>query len=812
MFNLSLTGKLTDTLNRNLLDNYFVAAFRSLTRDKINLALSLLGLAVGLSASFLIALYAQHESSYDVFQPNVKQTYRLVMHAENGNEYALTTPQALQELKKIEGIEDIGYFLNGNWFSDNKIRIGNQFFKLQQSYRATENISDFVSLDILQGDLHAALTQPEKIALASSEALRLFGTLKAVGKTFISQGDNKKWTVSAVFSDIPENSHFAFKSLATALPFKSIRGNIAQYYLRMSSNANLKLAEDRATQVIADIWNWNNISYKFQPLLDIHLAKNYSTDMKVGGSQRNVFISIGLCVLLLIISSFNTINMSIAQAGSRAKEVGVRKVLGASKLQLIIQFLTESVVLTLISVLIAGVIVELFLPNFNQLVGRELSIGNWSAYIIPILVVTLLVGIASGLYPALFISAFSIKRVLAGDFQQGKSAAVIRKTLMTIQLAFAVALIIAATNLGLQLNLLQNLSVNYESHQRLAIKDAPRDQIFSEDSQALYQALTKIEGVISATPSDFSLTDRSNAGFFIESISGQAAVDVDLAHGGVGFNAVQTFGLQLVAGRDFSTQFPSDWYHEENSSSAIIIPESILSQVGYKNAEQAIGKVWMYSAGGTQHVKGTIVGVIKDVKIGSVRTESIPLVLVCGLPIGVYSIIVEVTDQESAIIKNAIAHLLGKRLNMSPVEIQSVAINYQALYQTDNQLTQMVIIFSALAIFLSCVGMFGLAALNAQRRNREIAIRKVIGASRLSLVGLLARESLNLVGLSMVIAFPIAYLFIDNWLNHFNERISQSVSIYLGAALIVAIITWLTISVIAFRSASKKPSDVLRSE
>jgi putative ABC transport system permease protein len=563
MFKINLSNKLGDSLNHNLLENYFVSARGSLTRDKVNLALTVFGLAIGLAASFLIALYAINESTYDAFQPNAHHTYRLVMHSQNANEYALSTPRAYQTINQLSGVEDAALLISANWISDNRIKIANQYVKLRQSYSATANIADFIALDVIQGDLTTALTQPDKIALSKSEALRLFGTQNAVGQSFISTASNKTWMVSAVFADMPDNSHFAFNSLVSSQPYQEIRGNIAHYYLRMAPNSEIEKTEKAVNQIFVDIWQWQNTRYQLQPLLAIHLAKNYSTDMKVGGAQKNVSISIVLSILLLLISSFNTINMSVAQAGSRAKEVGVRKALGASKLQLLLQFLTESVALTFIAALIGAVIVELVLPQFNQLVGRQLSVGNWSEYIAQIVEITFLIGVTCGLYPALFIASFSTKRVLAGDFQRGKSAIIIRKSLMVLQSAFSIALIIGAINLSLQLHHLQNLPVNYEKQQRLMVVDAPTDKVFAAQSQTFYQALTQLEGVVSATPTDFDLTDRSNAGFFIDSITGVESVELHLSHGGVGFNAVQTLGLQLVAGRDFSNQHPADWYNHK---------------------------------------------------------------------------------------------------------------------------------------------------------------------------------------------------------------------------------------------------------
>lgn len=807
-----LNINLGDNFNRLLLQNYLSAATGSLTRDRANLVLTVLGLAIGLAASFLIALYAVNETSFDKFQPNAERTYRLVMHSAGGNEYALATPQAYQRIAKLPGVADVAMLMNTNWVSSNRVQIGDQYFKLQQSYMAVDNISSFIKFEVLHGDLTQSLKKPLTIALSKTEALRLFGSENAVGRTFISSDSNKTWTVGAVFADMPDNSHFAFHSLRSFGSNLNFRGNLAHYYLTMADNADITQTENAITKIFEDIWQWTDLPYKLQSLLDIHLGKNHTTDMKIGGAQKNVSISIVLSILLLLISCFNTINMSVAQAGSRAKEVGVRKSLGATKSQLLTQFLSESVLLCFIAALIAAVIVEVVLPGFNQLVGRQLSVGNWSEYIGQILSVTLFVGIASGLYPALFIASFNSKKVLSGDFQRGQSAIIVRKSLMILQSAFSIALIVAAISLSLQLKHLQNLPVNYEKHNRMMIVDLPNSETFTPKSLMLYQALAKLDGVASATPIDFDITDQSNGGFFINSIANFDGPKPSLSHGGVGFNAADTLGLKLVAGRDFSSEHPSDWYNRQSNTSAIIIPESLLSVFGYQSAGQAIGQVWLYTVGGAQKVEGTIVGVVKDIKIGSVRTSHQPLVLVCGLSLGSAAIVIKTDATQSPDIQQSISELMAQRLDINPVELQSIEDNYQALYQTDKRLVKMVTVFSTLAIFLTCVGMFGLAAYSAQKRSKEIAIRKVIGASRWSLVNLLAWESIQLVAVSILIAFPAAYYLLEQWLSHFNQRIEQSAVIYLTAAMTITAITWLTVSVIALSRASARPSEVLKSE
>ena len=781
----------------------------------MNLLLTVAGLSIGLAATFLVALYALNESSYDEYQPDAERTYRVVMkHLPTGSEYAMTTPRGAQHFEKIPGVEAVLSLVDTKYLSSNKVKIGSEYFTLNHIVAAPAHLTDFVSIDVLHGNLNQALTQPYKIALSLAEARRLYGTDNAVGKTLTVSQSGNVYEVSAIYADIKDNSHYYFSGLIANKAFMSVIGKLSHTYLKLEQGTDVELVAKDVTRILNQLWGnkESEFQYYLQPILDIHLAPNFTTDMKIGGSEKTVSISIALAVLLIVISSFNYINMSVAQAGLRAKEVGVRKVLGATQVQLVVQFLTESVLVTLVAALLACALVELFLPSYNTLVGRQLEIGQWSQYLVSILMLTVAIGVISGLYPALFISSFGVKRVLSGDFGRGQSAMVVRKVLMVLQSALSVGLIVAAISFYLQLTFLQNLAVNYEKEQRIRVLGVP-ERVYGRDNQQLYRDLANIDGVISSTPTDFDLTKSTGAGAFVKSVPGVGKFDVEMGFAGVGFDAVKALGLQLIAGRDFSEQFQSDWYNKEQETIAILIPESVLGAAGYQTAEEAIGQEWIFGAGPAENLTGKIVGVVKDVKIGSSRGHANPVLFACGLPVsGNYSLVIEVKDQNSQQIKDKITQFVEQRLAMNAVELQQVSENYRALYNGENQLVKMVAIFSGLAVFLTCIGMFGLAAFSAQQRNKEVAIRKVLGASQFGLVALLTKESIALVTASIVIAFPLAFYFINQWLNYFNDRITQTPLAYLGAALLVATVTWLTVASIALRTASVRPSYSLRYE
>lgn len=776
------------------------------------MVLTIVGLALGFAAATLVALYVYHESRYDNYQPNVERTYRVTQHhVPTGDDFPLMTPRAEQYLKKIAGVEDAFFLIRTQSLFNSVMKVGDSYFKLKNLYAATPNINDFMRIEVLHGDLNKVLKEADYLALSESESIRIFGNTDSVGQTVLFEQYNVTLTIGAVFKDLTHDTHFAVSSLLSAEPFLNSKGSHSYTYLRLAESTDISQVESEITKILADIWKWNpkDLQFYLRPLLDIHLTPNLN-DMKKGGSFKTLSIAIVLTLLLLVISSINYINMSIAQAGLRAKEVGIRKVLGATRLQLVLQFLSESILVAMIAAFLACVLVKFSLPQFNELVGRKIEIDNWGDLILYEISTTAILGILSGLYPALFISSLRTKRVLSGDMQKGKTANLVRQILMTFQAGLSIALIIGSAELYTQLNYLNNLPVNYERSSQIKVLDPPGDLIYSDNRGELFNDLARIEGVVSATPADFAPTKATYAGISDVRISGVDSFTNEVAFGGVGFDAVKTLGLELVAGRDFSSQYLADWYNSETNSASIMIPESLLNSAGYSSAEDALGQQWVFSAGGSQNIKGTIVAVFRDIKIGSARGQSLPVVLTCGLSgSGVNSIVIKVDNPYSPTVQADIVEFMESRFNMNPVELEVMEQLYNSLYDEENRLLSMVAIFSAFAVLLTCVGIFGLAAFSAQRRRREVAVRKVLGASRVSLVALLSKETLILVTASLFIAYPLAYLVLDDWLNRFTYRIDQSFSFYVGAFVFVLFITCLTISVIAFRTASERPSSVL---
>jgi putative ABC transport system permease protein len=797
--------------------NYLVTALRAFKQQKQHFLLNIIGLSVGLAAAILVAMFAFNEASYDEQQPNADRVYRVYQYFPSlGMGAPVVNKDVIASFKDMAEIEDI--------LSLDLVPPGSEFvcdgvgYKLENVLAARSNVTDFINIDIAAGDLAKVLATPNMIALSEQYAIRIFGSTAIIGETLI-QG-NKRWQVGAVFSDLPDNTHFFFQALIKEPPANNnFQNNNGYTYIRVTPDADVgklaKAIEHRYREVVYKDSEYDSAQLTLHPLTALHLTASSNFEMKMNGSLSTLRICIGLSILLVLLAAFNFINMSIAQSAKRAKEVGVRKALGASKTQIVCQFLVESLLITVIAALIACMLVELLTPAFNQLVDRQLALNYSSALGAAIAVVTLLVGLLAGIYPAMFMSAFSAKRVLSGDMQRGRTAIAVRKSLLVLQSALSVALIIAALLLQQQLAHLQSLPVGYAKEGKLMISDIDAGDIFYNQNNVLLDRINAINGVKQASVIDISLTGAYNSSRTFTADNGQFTKQT-LPFIGVGNDAVSALDLSLVAGRDFSAKMGADWFNKVSDTQATasaILTESLAKQAGYVTAEDAIGSIWRTDTGYGQELTITIVGVVKDIKVGSVKDTQPSTIFICGYTSSwVGRIIVNLDLTQLPHIKSQLASILAETLDIYDPKIEMMADNYRALYRNDERATEFVTLFSGLAVFLACVGTFGLASFSVLRRQKEVAVRKVLGASRISIMNLLAKEFLILVVVSVAIAYPLTYWLVGDWLANFNERVDQAMWVYLIAALSVAAITWLTVASLAFKAASTRPSLTLRYE
>ncbi|NQZ05578.1 MAG: FtsX-like permease family protein [Algicola sp.] len=796
-----------------MLINYFTTATRAFKKDSQHFLLNVFGLSVGLAAAILVALFTLHEFSYDRQQPDAERVYRIAHDfSKIGMGSVRNTHYRNYEISlKHSQVEDAFVLSGVGTDKKTNVQYQGQGYKLTDIFGATPNIEDFINISTLAGDLQIVLTTPDTLALSESEALRIFGKTDVIGETLLYEGGQH--TLRAVFTDLPQNTHFAFKGLAYKEHDPANAWDFSNaIYIKLTAQADFKAYEKLLDEQAVAHPSMGKMPLSLVPLVDLHFTAKSKTEFKKGGDKQNVMICVGLSVLLILIASFNFINMTIAQSTKRAKEVGVRKALGATKSQLVVQFLSESVLLSLLATVIACSLVELMLPGFNGLVGRELTLDYRSSFSMAIVLMSLFVGIFAGLYPALFISSFSAKRVLSGDLQHGSTATLVRKCLLVLQATISIALIITTVVMNQQLAYLQSIPLGYETKQRLVISEIPAEHVYAKDTPLLLDKLNNIEGVHQSTVLGYYPTESPFFGVDLIWPNGEksnGAIPIT----GSGFNIVEGLGLKLLAGRDFSAEFSGDWFAKASESNkghvGAIITQSAAKQAGFSNVADIIGKT--ISDPNPQFTTDLhVVGVVADIIIANGQTE---LIFMAGYPnTTVFNVVMTIDVQNLPYIQRQVVELIGQHTNTFEPKIDLLVDSYKAVYRDDERISQIVSISTWLAIGLTLLGTFGMAAFSVLRRQKEVAVRKVLGASVLSIVNLLAKEFLLLVLLGIMFAFPLSYWLITDWLMNFNHRVEQSLWVYLAAAGFVGTITWLTVASLGFKAASTRPSLILRYE
>lgn len=796
-----------------MLGNYFTTGVRAVLRHKTHLALNLLGLTTGLASALLILLYATYELGFDKMHPNAAHTYRLEQFFNPVNQRFPISSPAMKDL--LHNYDDRIRLTRINMGAPELRLAGSaQTMTLQYPYSVEENISEFFHIETLAGDLAATLAQPNQIALSELEAKRLFGTAHALGQQL--QLGEQVFVVSAIFQ-WPAQSHFqagSLRRMEDEIKSRGLAMNSVYSYLYLPADIDQQAMLTRLTKLVNDqTYGGQNIAeLKLRALTDIHLYSSLAYEVKVNGSASTVAICLFLAVLLILIAAINFINMSTARAGMRAKEVGVRKALGASRSQLFVQFMLESLLIAACAGLLAAVLVELLLPQFNLLVNRPLALDYSGSFGLILLGSVLSVGLLAGIYPAVFISAFDAKKVLSGDFQRGNTAIWLRKGLLVLQGAITIGLLVGTVVLQQQLHLLQNQPTGYDRQARLMVNGIKNEQLFWADNQSLQQSLQQLPGVAATSMLDIQFTDTISQVGQIQ-VPGQPDMPM-ISEIGAGFNLVQAAGLTLLAGRDFSAAYQTDWYQAQadRATAAIIITESLARRAGYTAPQDAVGQQWS-RPDPTTRLQLTVVGVVADVQIGSALKQQEPLMFICGRsPMEYGNLILNLTPATAAATRDQVQQLLSERLQRQDLNISWLDDDYTVLYQNQQRQGKVIAIFAALAIALTCVGLFGLAAFSAEQRSREVAMRKVLGAGRFNLVNLLASEYLRLMAISAVLAIPATFWALDNWLAEFSVRISQNPLWYLLAAAATFAICWCTVATLAWQVAGRKPAMVLRQQ
>ena len=794
-----------------MIKNYLRVAFRNLWRHKGFSLLNILGLTIGMSACFLVFLYVRFELSYDDFHSKGNRIYRVVTDIVNPSEtlhFSVAAPAMPVNAKRdFPEIEKQVRFDPGSML----VRRGQ--LKIQEDNMAFADSTFFEVFDfpLLKGDPVKALREPFSVVLSETAAKKYFGSADPMGQQLILSDDNNPGTVTGIMKDMPENTELKadmLVSMYSGARYDTSRdqnwggfGDFSYFLLRPNTDPHALQQKFPSFLVnhIGKFMKENNQTYTYllEPLKDVYLKSTRGGT--VSGSLTNVYVFSIVGVFILLIAGINFVNLTTARSTERAREVGIRKVIGAERGQLTGQFLGESVILCLIAFVLSVGLCAALLPSFNFLAGKTISTGifHHPGYIGTLLLIGIGIGILAGIYPALVLSAFQPIVVLKGRFASGNKGLLLRKGLVISQFTISIGLIVATLLVGLQLNYMRHQALGFSKDQELVLNthgDNHRD--------ALKEELRRLPGVTSvAMSSNTPGSGAMNAYSIIQNQKGEMQIcSPDLFF--VDFDFIPQYEFKLVAGRAFSRAFGTD------TTQAMVLNEAAVRMLGYHTPQDALGR--NFSQWGRT---GKIIGVVKDFHYRSLQQVIRPLSLRIERD-GCSQISVKVQARD---LKGTIASIETAWHTIIPYRPFSyffVDEKFDRQYRAEERFGKLFLYFSVLAILISCLGLLGLASYSTLQRTKEIGVRKVLGASVGGIVGLLSKDFLWLVGIAFGVATPVSFFLMKGWLDGFYYRINifSAWWIFLLAGVGALAIALLTISFQALKAALANPVTSLRSE
>jgi putative ABC transport system permease protein len=811
-----------------MIKNYLRSAWRNIARHKFISFINIFGLTTGITCCLLILTYIINELSYDKFNSNADRTYRVTrtFYSANGVESLhlssiapafgplLTT--AFPDIEKMTRV-----LPNGTTILHYKDKLFNE----QNAFFADDKFFDVFSLNVTSGDKKTALNDPYNIMMTETVAKKYFGDQDPINKTILLDNTKHEYKVTGIFKPFPSNSHMhpdilmSFSTLRDSAIYgekqleTSFSNNAFYTYLLMPKQYNIDMI-DRQFPAFLDkyvhlqgmppnVKTSQATKLTVQKLTDIHLTSHLDDEIEPNGEIKRVYIFSVIALFILLIACINYMNLSTARSALRAKEIGIRKVIGAQRKEIIRQFLGESVLITWIALIFGLAITWFLLPSINHLSHLDLtfnSLYRWNILLV-ILLLPFVIGLISGIYPAIFMSSFKPVKVLKGVLKANSGGISFRKVLVVLQFSISIILIVATTVVFQQLRYIQQKSLGFNKDHILttAYPGTLKQQFESFRNELIKNPAIKELGRSSRIPSG-RLLDESGASVMEGDKTLPVKIDLKFITTDYGF--IPTYGMELLAGRNFSRAFITD-------TANYIINETAVQQLGWKTAQNAIGKDMIY--GGT---KGKIIGVVHDFHFESLHQKIIPLLFLLPSPKNNYynrmSIKIDGNNLQSAI--SSINDTWHKYLPEVPFDYTFLDERFQKLYESEQQQSQLFTIFSCLAIFIACLGLFGLSAFTISQRIKEIGIRKILGASVPQIVAELSKSFLKLVLIAAVLALPAAWLLMNWWLLDFAFRISISWWIFVLAGVIAFIIAFVTISFQSIKAAIANPVKSLRSE
>jgi putative ABC transport system permease protein len=802
--------------------NYVKITLRNLFRNKLYTFINIFGLAIGLAACLMIYLWVQDELSYDRFHQNATRIYRVerkVDFRDIHSQAPITSgpygPALVRDYAEVENFAR----LDKNELS---IKDHTNTFHRQNLIFTDNSIFEVFDFRLEEGDPQAALTQPRSIVLTRAQAIKYFGTEDVIGRSLTVDWDEKMtdFQVTGILEAVPQSSHVHFDMLGSisTYPDENLTpwfNNFIHTYVLLKEGASAVELEKKLPEFLtkymaaeftaflgpdADI---NDVfQLKMNPLLKIHLQPAEQFEIEPQGSMTSVYIFSMIAILILVIACINFMNLSTARANKRAKEVGIRKTIGAYKHQLWRQFLSESVLLAFIALILAVLLIIVFLPVFNAIANKHLSTGFFfmSLNSLVLIGITLLTGLLAGLYPAFYITAFEPAKVLKGSALSGTGKSVFRRSMAVLQFVISITLIIGTLIIYKQMEYIQNKSLGFDKENVVLI---------TTESQTVRQNIDFFRNTLIDDARIISVSGSSNvpgSSIFSDTVFKRGDSDelYSLIYMTTDYDFVDTYKFRVAQGRQFSREFGTD------IQGALLINEAAAREIGY-TPEEAVGKKLNRATSPEEFIEGTIVGVVENFHFKSLHRIIEPFVLILD-PDRLRIISVRIPPGDVRETLNFIRQIWVETFPEEEFEYRFLDDRINLLYESEGKMRTIFLIFAVLSIFVACLGLFGLAAFTAQQRTKEMGVRKVLGASEFNVFVLLSKEFAKWVFVANIIAWPVAYLMMTKWLQNFAYRMNLGLWPFVlsaGAAFVIALFT---VSYQSIRAALTDPVDSLRYE
>lgn len=799
-----------------MLKNYYNIAVRNIIKHKLFSFINISGLAIGLACCMLIGIYIKDELSYDTFHKNSDNIYRITrefksLDGSTSLHLSRLAPPFVPLLKNdFPEMKIMTRFISFG----GTIKYEDKVFLEDNIGWSDNDIFSVFDFDFIHGNPENALLDPGSMVISEEIAHKYFGSSNVIGKTirFANQANLK---ITGVFKSMPDNSHFQLELIGDFSLVEQYYGgrenmikawgsnNFSTYFI-LDEQASISEIERRLpdflTKHLGENANKSN-ELHIQKLTDIHLHSHLDDELGANSDIKHVYTFAAIGLLILFIAIINYMNLATAKSANRAKEVGMRKVMGAGKSSLVGQFLIESLVLVSIAIGIAFTLVRFSLPQLRVFTGRMLVFDTEQSLIAfsVVIVFGLLIGVLSGSYPAFYLSSFEPLRVLKGKLSTGSKSTAMRRLLVVLQFCISAILIVSTGVIFQQLSYIQNKTLGYDKDHILTVnlneEIASKFKVF-KNTLLGHPSIDNI-GTSSRIPT-IQLLDSGGAEVEID--GEMEAPEVTIKSLRVDHDFLDTYNIKIMAGRNFDKAMQSD------DTAAFLLNEAAVKMIGWESNDKAINKKMTYSGR-----KGRVIGVVQDIHFETLQNQISPLIMYIPQGHGRIVSIKMKGDQVNETI-NFIETQWAQFSPNTPIQYRFIDERFDRLYEPENRRAQLFTGFSIIAIFLACLGLFGLSSFTVSQRSKEISIRKVLGASIAEIVSILSKEFIILVSISIIVAFPLAYVFSQEWLQNYAYRIELNLLPFILAGILSLLIAFCTISLQTFKAANSNPVDALKDE